>query len=99
MAATNNTSSLSSAKLPAQQSEKSVSSQKPKNAGKMQQRAGETMADIATGRVKDLHQAALAIDRAEISMKLTLEIRNKALKAYKEVSRTRSDDAHSPLSR
>ncbi len=51
--------------------------------------AGEkAMSDLATGQVKDLHQAALAIDKAEISMKLMLEVRNKALNAYKEISRT-----------
>ena len=44
--------------------------------------------DIATGQVKDLHQAALAISKAETSMKLMLEIRNKALNAYKELGRT-----------
>jgi len=45
-------------------------------------------ADIATGQVKDLHQAALAINKAENSMKLMLEIRNKAISAYKELGRT-----------
>ncbi|OHE06697.1 MAG: flagellar hook-basal body complex protein FliE, partial [Sulfurimonas sp. RIFCSPLOWO2_12_FULL_34_6] len=44
--------------------------------------------DMATGQVKDLHQAALAIGKAETSMKLMLEIRNKALSAYKELGRT-----------
>lgn len=53
------------------------------------QKSGEkAMSDLATGQVKDLHQAALAIDKAEISMKLMLEVRNKALNAYKEISRT-----------
>ena len=46
------------------------------------------VADMATGQVKDLHQAALAIGKAETSMKLMLEIRNKALNAYKELGRT-----------
>lgn len=46
------------------------------------------VADIATGQVKDLHQAAMAIGKAEINMKLMLEIRNKALNAYKELGRT-----------
>ena len=46
------------------------------------------MADIATGEVKNLHQAALAIGKAETSMKAMLEIRNKALSAYKEIVRT-----------
>ena len=54
-----------------------------------QQAEGEkAMADIATGQVKDLHQAAMAIDKAELSMKLMLEVRNKALNAYKEITRT-----------
>ena len=54
----------------------------------LQQSSDTAMADMATGQVKDLHQAALAIDKAEISMKLMLEIRNKALNAYKELGRT-----------
>ena len=53
-----------------------------------QVKADKAMADIATGEVKDLHQAALAIGKAETSMKMMLEIRNKALNAYKEISRT-----------
>ena len=48
----------------------------------------KAMADIATGEVKNLHQAALAIGKAEISMKVMLEIRNKALSAYREIART-----------
>lgn len=54
----------------------------------MQEAGEKAMSDLATGQVKDLHQAALAIDKAEISMKLMLEVRNKALSAYKEISRT-----------
>jgi len=54
----------------------------------MQKDGEKAMSDLATGQVKDLHQAALAIDKAEISMKLMLEVRNKALNAYKEISRT-----------
>ena len=54
----------------------------------VQLKADRAMAAIATGEVKDLHQAAIAINKAETSMKLMLEIRNKALNAYKEISRT-----------
>ena len=50
--------------------------------------ADKAIADLATGEVKDLHQAAIAIGKADTSMKLMLEIRNKALSAYKEISRT-----------
>ncbi len=54
----------------------------------MQKESELAIADLATGQVKDLHQAALAIGKAETSMKLMLEIRNKALNAYKEIGRT-----------
>ncbi|CAD7286509.1 flagellar hook-basal body complex protein FliE [Campylobacter suis] len=54
----------------------------------VQENADKVIADLATGEVKDLHQAALAIGKAETSMKLMLEIRNKAISAYKEISRT-----------
>ncbi len=54
----------------------------------MQVKSDQALSDIATGRVKDLHNAAIAIDKAEISMKLMLEVRNKALNAYKEILKT-----------
>jgi flagellar hook-basal body complex protein FliE len=54
----------------------------------LQKESEHAMADMATGQVKDLHQAALAISKAETSMKLMLEVRNKALNAYKEITRT-----------
>ncbi|PHQ65138.1 MAG: flagellar hook-basal body complex protein FliE [Sulfurimonas sp.] len=53
-----------------------------------QEKSEKAIGDMATGQVKDLHQAALAIGKAETSMKLMLEIRNKALNAYKELGRT-----------
>ena len=54
----------------------------------LQETSEKAIGDMATGQVKDLHQAALAIGKAETSMKLMLEIRNKALNAYKELGRT-----------
>ncbi len=54
----------------------------------MQVKGDQALSDIATGQVKDLHSAAIAIDKAEISMKVMLEVRNKALSAYKEILRT-----------
>ncbi|MCK9472700.1 flagellar hook-basal body complex protein FliE [Sulfurimonas sp.] len=53
-----------------------------------QEKGDKAIGEMATGQVKDLHQAALAIGKAETSMKLMLEIRNKALNAYKEIGRT-----------
>ncbi|WP_104748346.1 flagellar hook-basal body complex protein FliE [Helicobacter cetorum] len=53
-----------------------------------QEQSDKAIADMATGQIKDLHQAAIAIGRAETSMKLMLEVRNKAISAYKELLRT-----------
>ena len=53
-----------------------------------QKTADTALGQIATGQVKDLHQAAIAIDKAEISMKVMLEVRNKAINAYKELLKT-----------
>ncbi len=53
-----------------------------------QKSADTALGQIATGQVKDLHQAAIAIDKAEISMKVMLEVRNKAINAYKELLKT-----------
>ncbi|EAH5992250.1 flagellar hook-basal body complex protein FliE [Campylobacter coli] len=55
---------------------------------KTQKTAEAAMTDIATGQVKDLHQAAIAITKAESSMKFMLEVRNKAISTYKEITRT-----------
>lgn len=54
----------------------------------IQQTSEKAMVDLSTGQVKDIHQAALAIGKAETHMKLVLEVRNKAISAYKEILRT-----------
>ncbi|MDR3347427.1 MAG: flagellar hook-basal body complex protein FliE [Helicobacteraceae bacterium] len=54
----------------------------------LQEEGEKAATDIATGTVKDLHQAAIALGKAEGSMKLMLEIRNKAISAYREIIRT-----------
>lgn len=47
----------------------------------------DSMENIATGKVTNLQQAVQRIEEAELSMKLALEVKNKALNAYKEVMR------------
>lgn len=54
----------------------------------MQEEAEKAATDVATGTVKDLHQAAIALGKAESSLKLMLEVRNKAISAYREILRT-----------
>lgn len=45
------------------------------------------MEQIATGKVENLQKAVQQIEEAELSLKLALEVKNKALNAYKEVMR------------
>ncbi len=53
-----------------------------------QEASDRALADMASGEIKNLHQAAITIGKAETSMKLMLEVRNKAISAYKEILRT-----------
>ncbi len=47
----------------------------------------KAMEGIATGKVKNLQEAVQKIEEAELSLKLALEVKNKALSAYKEIMR------------
>lgn len=47
----------------------------------------KAMEGIATGKVKNLQEAVQKIEEAELSLKLALEVKNKAVNAYKEVMR------------
>ncbi|MGB5867582.1 MAG: flagellar hook-basal body complex protein FliE [Arcobacteraceae bacterium] len=47
--------------------------------------AYEAMDEIATGKVENLQKAVQRIEEAELSLKLGLEVKNKALGAYKQI--------------
>jgi len=47
--------------------------------------AYDAMNDIATGKVENLQEAVQKIEEAELSLKLGLEVKNKAIGAYKQV--------------
>jgi len=51
-------------------------------------KAEEAEANIASGTVKDLARASITIQKAEMQMKMVLEVRNKAINAYKELLKT-----------
>jgi len=55
---------------------------------KMMNEAEKAAADIASGNVKDLAKASITIQKAEMQMKMVLEVRNKAINAYKELLKT-----------
>jgi flagellar hook-basal body complex protein FliE len=54
----------------------------------LMQKAEKAEADIASGQVEDLAKASITIQKAEMKMKMMLEVRNKAINAYKELLKT-----------
>ncbi len=48
-------------------------------------KAYDTMQAVATGKVANLQEAVQRIEEAELSLKLALEVKNKALNSYKEI--------------
>ena len=51
------------------------------------QQADQAVADLAAGKIDNVHQVVMALGKAEISFKLMMEMRNKMLDAYHEVMR------------
>jgi flagellar hook-basal body complex protein FliE len=58
------------------------------NTNQIMQDAQKAEVEIATGTVKDLARANIAIEKADLKMQMMLEVRNKAINAYKELSKT-----------
>ena len=56
------------------------------NALKIQ--ADKAIEDLAAGRTDDIQGTILAMEKADISFKLMIEIRNKLVSAYQEVMRS-----------
>ncbi len=53
-----------------------------------QQDASKAVENLITGKSKNIHETMMAISKAEIAFKLTMQVRNKMLEAYKEVMNT-----------
>jgi flagellar hook-basal body complex protein FliE len=52
------------------------------------QKEGDVAAvGMATGQIEDAHTAIIALQKAQLSLSLTVEVRNKILDAYNEVMR------------
>jgi len=53
----------------------------------LQNRADDSIKSIAEGKMDNMQDAVVAIEKADVSLKLVTEIRNKAIEAYKEIMR------------
>lgn len=59
-----------------------------RGADRLQHEADDAVRRFAAGDVEDVHQVMLSLDRADLSFRMTLEVRNKLVEAYQEVMRT-----------
>jgi flagellar hook-basal body complex protein FliE len=57
------------------------------NVSDLQRNADELMTKLATGEAEDLHQVMIAVEKVNLALQLTLQIRNKMLEAYQEIMR------------
>lgn len=49
--------------------------------------ADEAATSLVLGEAADIHQVMIAVEEAKLSMQVTVQIRNKMIEAYQEVSR------------
>ncbi|MBI9085888.1 MAG: flagellar hook-basal body complex protein FliE [Desulfobacterales bacterium] len=50
--------------------------------------ADQASVDLATGRSSDVHHAMIAIEKADVSFRMLMQVRNKIVSAYETVMRT-----------
>jgi flagellar hook-basal body complex protein FliE len=49
--------------------------------------ADQSVRDLAVGKRHDLHEIMIATEKADVSFKFLMQIRNKLLEAYQEIMR------------
>ncbi len=54
---------------------------------KLQKEADRTIQNLAVGNEKNIHETMIAIEKADISFRLMMQIRQKIVKAYEEIIR------------
>ena len=58
-----------------------------KQVNELQHKADVAIQDMATGGPTSLHETMIALEKAETSFKLMMQVRNKIVEAYHEVLR------------
>ncbi len=53
----------------------------------MQLSADQSVKDLVAGRTKNIHETMLALEQADLSLKLMMQVRNKVVDAYREIMR------------
>ena len=58
-----------------------------KEVNTLQHKADQAVNDLATGKTENLHELIAAVNEADLSFRLMMEMRNKLVDAYKEIMR------------
>jgi len=53
----------------------------------MQKKAEKMADDFATGKISNIHEVIIEAEKASIALRLTLEVRNRIVEAYREIMR------------
>jgi len=59
-----------------------------KDVNDAQLNADEAIKKVLNGETEDIHETMIALQKADVSLKLMMEVRNKLLEAYQEIMRT-----------
>lgn len=54
---------------------------------KLQSEADEAIQELAAGENKDIHRTMIALEKADVSFQLMMQVRNKVIAAYEEIMR------------
>ena len=57
------------------------------DANRLRQDADSTVVKLVTGEINDIHSVMVAMNRADLSFRMVVEVRNKLVEAYQEVMR------------
>lgn len=58
-----------------------------KEVSQIQSEAEKAIEDFSKGEVKDIHTVVIAMEKADMSLQTMLQVRNKLLTAYEEITR------------
>ncbi len=50
--------------------------------------ADEAVQKVLNGETQDIHETMITLQKADVSLKLMMEVRNKLIEAYQEIMRT-----------
>ena len=56
---------------------------------KVEKNADEEIKKVVSGEEKNIHKTLIAVEKADLSFQLMMEIKNKLMDAYQELMRTR----------